>query len=245
MVQYHDNINCGRMSVNNLLLGAKKYMEFEKFYVYGVEVDYLSCKKYEYIPWTQEEIDEYEKKNDRKLYYHPNHSIEKFVKFEDVPKAILQFYKEHKIKIEALAMADGDFVLTITRFGKKDCDDNYQISKNKKLKVKRKQTNLSSENLVYAFNSFDDFCLFASYVNTIKNYNTIAKNTVLYTYNDTYYLVFSKLNLNHPYIKKFYTFITEFATYVNSSELFYYKLLERGKIVLKNNAIKLCLKHFY
>ena len=153
--------------------------------------------------------------------------------------------KDHKIKIEALAMADGDIVLTITRFGKKDCDDNYQISKNKKLKVKRKQTNLSSENLVYAFNSFDDFCLFASYVNTIKNYNTIAKNTVLYTYNDTYYLVFSKLNLNHPYIKKFYTFITEFATYVNSSELFYYKLLERGKIVLKNNAIKLCLKHFY
>ena len=100
MVQYNDNIICNRLTINNILLGAKKYMEFEKFYVYGVEVDYLSCKKYEYIPWTQEEIDEYEKKNNRKLYYTPNHSIEKFVKFEDIPKAILQFYKEHKIKIK-------------------------------------------------------------------------------------------------------------------------------------------------
>lgn len=100
MVQYNDNISCGRMSVNNLLLGAKKYMEFEKFYAYGVEVDYLSCKKYEYIPWTQEEIDEYEKKNNRKLYYTPNHGIAKFIKFEDLPKVVLQFYKDHKIKIE-------------------------------------------------------------------------------------------------------------------------------------------------
>lgn len=100
MIQYHDNISCGRMSINNILLGAKKYMEFEKFYAYGVEVDYLSCKKYEYIPWTQEEIDEYEKKNNRKLYYHPDHSIAKFVKFEDIPKTILQFYKDHKIKIK-------------------------------------------------------------------------------------------------------------------------------------------------
>lgn len=152
--------------------------------------------------------------------------------------------KDHKIKIEALAMADGDFVLTVTRFEKKEYDESYQIQKNKKLKVKRKQTRLSTENLVYSFNTFDDFCLFSSYVEKIKNYNTISKTTVLYSYNDMYYLVFSKLNLNHPYIKKFYTFITEFATYINNSDLFYYKLSERGKIILKNNAIKQCLKYF-
>ena len=100
MIQYNDNIVCSRLTINNILLGAKKYMEFEKFYAYGVEVDHFSCKKYDYIPWTQEEIDEYEKKNNRKLYYTPNHSIEKFIKFEDIPKAVLQFYKDHKIKIK-------------------------------------------------------------------------------------------------------------------------------------------------
>lgn len=152
--------------------------------------------------------------------------------------------KDHKIKIEALAMADGDFVLTITRFGKKEEKENLITGKSKKIQAKRKSTKLGSENLVYSFNSFDDFCLFSSFVSKIKNFNTIAKSTVLYTYNDRYYLVFSKLNLNHPYIKKFYTLITEFGTYINNSDLFSHKLYERGNLVLKNNAIKLCLKYF-
>ncbi|MBP3502164.1 MAG: adaptor protein MecA [Clostridia bacterium] len=152
--------------------------------------------------------------------------------------------KDHKIKIEALAMADGDFVLTITRFGKREEKEIQSTNKSKKIKAKRKSTTLNSENLVYSFNTFDDFCLFSSFVGKIKNFSTIAKSTLLYTYNDKYYLVFSKLNLNHPYIKKFYTLITEFGTYINNSDLFSYKLYERGKLVFKNNAIKLCLKYF-
>lgn len=152
--------------------------------------------------------------------------------------------KDHKIKIEALAMADGDFVLTITRFGKREEKETQLSSKNKKIKAKRKSTTLNSENLVYSFNTFDDFCLFCSFVGNIKNFSTIAKSTLLYTYNNKYYLLFSKLNLNHPYIKNFYTLITEFGTYVNNSDLFSYKLYERGNLILKNNAIKLCLKYF-
>ena len=152
--------------------------------------------------------------------------------------------KDHKIKIEALAMADGDFVLTITRFGKREEKEIQSTNKNKKIKAKRKSTTLNSENLVYSFNTFDDFCLFSSFVGKIKNFSTIAKSTLLYTYNDKYYLVFSKLNLNHPYIKRFYTLITEFGTYINNSDLFSYKLYERGNLVLKNNAIKVCLKYF-
>ncbi len=152
--------------------------------------------------------------------------------------------KDHKIKIEALAMADGDFVLTITRFGKREEKEIQSTNKNKKIKAKRKSTTLNSENLVYSFNTFDDFCLFSSFVGKIKNFSTIAKSTLLYTYNGKYYLVFSKLNLNHPYIKRFYTLITEFGTYINNSDLFSYKLYERGNLVLKNNAIKICLKYF-
>mgnify|MGYP000664264862 FL=1 len=64
--------------------------------------------------------------------------------------------KDHKIKIEALAMADGDFVLTITRFGKREEKEIQSTNKNKKIKAKRKSTTLNSENLVYLFNTFDD-----------------------------------------------------------------------------------------
>lgn len=163
---------------------------------------------------------------------------------EEAEEKIGFITKDHKIKIEALAMADGDFVVTITKFGKKDEKDIVPTSKAKKITAKRKSATLNSENLVYSFNSFEDFCTFSSFIVTFKNFNTIAKSTVLYTYNSNYYLLFSKLNLEHPYIKKFYTLITEFGTYVNNSDLFSYKLFERGKVVLKNNAIKLCLKHF-
>lgn len=103
---------------------------------------------------------------------------------------------------------------------------------------------LNLENLAYSFNSFDDFCTFASFVKNIKGFTSIAKSTTLYTYNNKYYLVFSTLNLKHPYIKKFYTLITEFGTYINNSNLFAYKLFERGTLLLKNNAIKICLKYF-
>ena len=77
--------------------------------------------------------------------------------------------RDHKIKIEALAMADGDFVVTVTRFGKKDENDVVIPNKNKKIKVRRKTNTLNSENLVYEFKDFDDFCLFSSYVSKIKS----------------------------------------------------------------------------
>ena len=152
--------------------------------------------------------------------------------------------KDHKIKIEALAMADGDFILTITRFGKKEEKDLTPNPKTKKVTAKRKSATMNSENLVYSFNSFEDFGLFSSFVSKLKNFSTISKSTILYTYNNKYYLLFSKINLEHPYIKKFYTLITEFGTYVNNSDLFSCKLYERGTIIIKNNAIKHYLKYF-
>lgn len=153
--------------------------------------------------------------------------------------------KDYKIKIEALAMSDGDFIVTVTRSEKGDIEkDVLPQNKNKKIKAKRKLATLDSESLVYEFVNFDDFYLFSSLVSKIKNYTTIAKTMSLYSYNGNYYLLFSKLNLNHPYIKNFYTLITDFGTYIYNSDLFSYKLFERGKVIFKNNAIKLCLKYF-
>lgn len=167
-----------------------------------------------------------------------------FDMLEEAEQKVGFITKDHKIKIEALAMADGNFVITITRFENLSENENHVTYKNKKIKVKRKSTNLEAENIVYSFDNFDDFCLFAKNVKTIKNINSIAKSTILYTYNSHYYLLFSKLNIEHPNIKQINTSITEFGSYVNNSDLFSYKLSERGKVVLKNNAIRLCLKYF-
>lgn len=167
-----------------------------------------------------------------------------FDMLEEAEQKVGFITKDYKIKIEALAMADGNFILTITRFDNLEKKENPLTYKNKKIKVKRKSTKLNSENLVYTFNTFDDFYLFSMNVKNIKNLGTIAKSVVLYTYNSQYFLLLSKLNIEHANIKSFCNSITEFGSYVHNSDLFSSKLSERGKIVIKNNAIKLCLKYF-
>lgn len=152
--------------------------------------------------------------------------------------------KDYKIKIEALALADGDFIINITRFGKKEDSDTTTNLRPRKVLARRKSATINSENLVYSFENFDDFCIFSSYVSKNKNFNNISKSAILYTYKGKYYLHFSKLNIEHPNIKKFYTLITEFGCYVHNSDLFICKLRERGTIVIKNNALKICQKHF-
>ena len=151
--------------------------------------------------------------------------------------------KDYKLRIEALAMSDGNFILTITRFGK-NIENNSKLSKNNKLKTKRKNLDMTSKQLIYKFDSFDDFCKFSSCISKIEHFNTIAKNMTLYIYQNTYYLSISSIDIEHQNLKKLYTIITEFASYVDNSEIFSRKLVESGKVVIKNNAIKTCVKFF-
>ena len=151
--------------------------------------------------------------------------------------------KDYKLRIEALAMSDGNFILTITRFGK-SIDNQYKNQKNKNLKIKRKNLDLTSKQLIYRFDSFEDFCSFSGFISKIDNIHSISKSVILYLYQNSYYLCISNINTEHSSIKQLYTLITEFGTYVDNSEMFARKLTECGKIVMKNNAIRTCNKFF-
>ena len=151
--------------------------------------------------------------------------------------------KDYKLRIEALAMSDGNFILTITRFGK-NIDNPSKNPKNKNLKIKRKNLDLTSKQLIYRFDSFEDFCSFSGFISKIDNIHSISKSVILYLYQNSYYLCISNINTEHSSIKQLYTLITEFGTYVDNSEMFARKLTECGKIVMKNNAIRTCNKFF-
>ena len=151
--------------------------------------------------------------------------------------------KDYKLRIEALAMSDGNFILTITRFGK-NIENISKLPKNNKLKIKRKNLDMTSKQLIYKFDSFHDFCEFSNFISKLDHFYTIAKNMTLYCYQNTYYLSISNIDTEHKNIKKLYTIITEFATYVDNSEIFGRKLTESGKVIIKNNAIKTCVKFF-
>ena len=145
---------------------------------------------------------------------------------DEAEKEIGFVTKNYQIKIEAIAIAGGDFILTVTS-------------------VKRKSTDLKSTQLAYTFSTFDDFCNFIEFFSSSNLPATnIAKSIILYEYNNTYYLVFDNINLSYKYLKKLCSSITEFATYKVNPDLFIIKLTEKGTIVMKNNAIKTALKHF-
>lgn len=161
---------------------------------------------------------------------------------EEAEKEIGFSTKDYKIMIEALATLDGTFVLTITRVAPKE----EQQSKKMNLKVRRKVTQITQKQAIYSFACFDDFCNFCNLldVSLRKNLDKLSKSFSLYTYQNTYYLVINNINLEFKSLKTFYSTILEFGKFVSDSKIIEGKLIEHGNLIIKDKAIKICLKHF-
>ena len=150
---------------------------------------------------------------------------------------------DYKIMVEALAMSNGNFVLTVTRIEPEKGRTTYR---KKKINIKRKNFVTDTKKAIYSFNSFDEFCSFCTFLNNsvLKNVNDFVDSISLYEYNKKYYLVFSNLHMNNNLLKSFCSSITEFAIFVEHSDLFETKLLEYGTLVMKDKAIDIALSHF-
>ena len=149
----------------------------------------------------------------------------------------------YNLKVEAVALADGTFALTITRIL-----DTYIASEpaKKKVHATRKIPKFEPTSMIYKFANFEDFCGFMEALvnNPSINYKQISKNSILYNFKDSYYLVLSNINIKSKGLKTLFTLITEFATYISSSDLFAAKLHESGKIIFKTKAIQNGVKYF-
>ena len=164
-----------------------------------------------------------------------------FDMLEEAEKEIGFVTKDYLIRIEALAMAGGDFIITVTRTMPNVQKNNTK----KKLSIKRKQPSLNNKGAIYSFVSFDDFCSFINYfkANNFK-LTGLAERILLYEYNDLYYLVLNNINFTYPDFKKLFSGITEFATSINYTNVFESKLSESANLIMKNNAIRTAIKHF-
>lgn len=150
--------------------------------------------------------------------------------------------EDYNLKVEALVMADTNFIFTITKLPP---EEKSKISK-RKFTVKRKNIVPSSTQAVYCFSSFDDFNDFLVFLskNTLLNYKKLAKSVTLYEYKEKYYLLMNNINTEFIDKIKFYTCITEFAKCVTNSKVFASKLKECGTLIMKNNALEIGFKHF-
>ena len=147
--------------------------------------------------------------------------------------------RDYKIKIDASALKNGNFVFTVTRLVK--------MKKNiKSAKPKRIVKDYNSNYAIYKFENFDDFCNFCEFAKKINlyNLNNLAKKIELYLYNNNYYLSIYKINEDFQNIGKFYSSITEFCKFYSSKDLFICLLKEKGNLIIKHNAIEMCQSHF-
>lgn len=149
-----------------------------------------------------------------------------------------------RIMIEALALKNGVFVLTITKFER---DTEKAPLRRKNVHIKRKNPDINLEKTIYSFESFDSFCEFCNFLsNTLEETQILdfAKESSLYEYNSNYYLILSNINVNSKSLKYICSSITEFAHFVNSSELFESKIKEYGRLVIEKSAILTCMEYF-
>lgn len=148
------------------------------------------------------------------------------------------YVQDSKILIEAIASFDGDFVFTIT---KTPPQTNGLTFSRKKPKAKRKSLKIDSDSIIYSFKNFNEFCDFCKALHieflSHENIKMICKNTSLYFYENTYYLLISDINKNYEYLGMFFSVISEFTDRVNNYKNFDAKLIEHGKPIFKTNAI--------
>ena len=150
----------------------------------------------------------------------------------------------YKLLIEAFLQNEDVFIFTITKY----IESNIALKNKPKryLTVKRKSQILNNSSYIYQFNSFEDFCEFCDSINQNNhiNLNGIYKTSILYFYNDTYYLVIDGVNICHKSLNLFHSSILEFSNLLTFTKNFRFKLKEHGKVIIKNNAIITGIKYF-
>ena len=152
--------------------------------------------------------------------------------------------EDYNLKIEALSLADTNFIFTITKVIPEI--EKTKTAK-KKFTVKKKSLMPSSTQAVYNFRSFDDFCGFLQLLeksNLLTFAEKVAHSISLYRYKENYYLLMEHISPEVVNKIKFYANITEFAKYITNSKVFASKLKECGTLIIKNNALQIGCQYF-
>lgn len=133
----------------------------------------------------------------------------------------------YKLSIEAIALSNGTFILTVTRIEKENL-------KSVRVQARRKSNCPESNFVIYKFLSFDDFCNFKNFlgISAPELSENISNSNLLYKYDNCFFLILQ--NISSEYICKIAGIISEFADFVGSSDLIMGKIKECGLLVNKN-----------
>lgn len=133
----------------------------------------------------------------------------------------------YKLSIEALAFANGTFIITVTRIEK-------EVLQSTRVQARRKNTICTNNIMIYKFSNFDDYCNFENFLSiSLPNFiDYFSEANSLYKYNGYFFLVLE--NFKSEYMTRLSSAICEFAIYVDNSDLVIHKIKEYGTLVTEN-----------
>lgn len=133
----------------------------------------------------------------------------------------------YKLSIEALAFANGTFIITVTRIEK-------EVLQSNRVQARRKNAICTNNIMIYKFSNFDDYCNFENFLSiSLPNFiDYFSKANSLYKYNDYFFLVLE--NFKSEYAVRLSSAICEFATCIDHSDLIIHKIKEFGTLVTEN-----------
>ncbi len=133
----------------------------------------------------------------------------------------------YKLSIEAIALSNGSFIITVTRIEK-------EVLKSTRVQAHRKTIVATNNTFIYKFSNFDDFCNFTNFLSiSLPNLvDNLTETNSLYQYNDCFFFILQ--NLEPSYATTLSSVISEFATPIQNSDLIMHKIKECGKLVTEN-----------
>ena len=130
----------------------------------------------------------------------------------------------YKLSIEAFALSNGTFIISVTRMEKNS-------KKSNKVHVQRKKFPNDSSRLIYKFSNYDDLICLESFLTNSELFNKFNNSYSLYEYKDFIFLIIENLDNND--FRKLSNIISEFAIQIEDNELIIDKIKEFG--IHKNN----------
>lgn len=160
--------------------------------------------------------------------------------FDIIEEAEMKYgfnFEHSQLAIEGVSTSTGGLILTITKSPMQQVEQD--ITKRPKINAKRKLTKIDDPELIYAFNTFDNFADFVKLYNRLP----LKYTNTLYEYNNTYYWKVDNLYQNEKLNKKINFTISEYAKNIPSKE-FKCILNEHAKTIIKDTALQTIVKEY-
>ena len=173
------------------------------------------------------------KENNLDIHSFMSNSIESqsiFLNMLDQAEEEIGFITDnYKLSIDAIALTNGTFIITVTRIEK-------EILKSTRVRAHRKNNILNNNTLVYKFGCIDDFLTFLNFLS--QSFITLENNfsNLLYEYNNNIFLFLFNLDVKNN--SNIFNLLSEFAIPINDSEIILQRIKEYGNLLVKDSIHK-------